>query len=172
LEHDGVVPDIMAVAKGLGGGYLALGAAILQERLWEPLAQRHGGLMTGHTFSGHTTACAAGVAVQRIVERDQLLDKVKEDGIYLASLFLGIELVADRATKEPYDPAFLLHARVRDQSFADGLICYPAAGNVDGVKGDHIILAPPYNATRAELEEIVDKLQRSLTQAIGALPRR
>jgi adenosylmethionine-8-amino-7-oxononanoate aminotransferase len=191
LEHDGVVPDIMAVAKGLGGGYLPLGAAILQERLWEPLAQRYGGLMTGHTFSGHTTACAAGVAVQRIVERDQLLDKVKEDGIYLASLlrqtigarpyigdirgrgfFLGIELVADRATKEPYDPAFLLHARVRDQSFANGLICYPAGGNVDGVKGDHIILAPPYNATRAELEEIVDKLQRSLTQAIGTLPRR
>jgi adenosylmethionine-8-amino-7-oxononanoate aminotransferase len=191
LEHDGVVPDIMAAAKGLGGGYLPLGVAILQERLWEPLAQRHGGLMTGHTFSGHTTACAAGLAVQRIIERDRLLDKVKEDGIYLASLlrqtigdrpyigdirgrgfFLGIELVADRATKEPYDPAFLLYARVRDQSFANGLICYPAAGNVDGVKGDHIILAPPYNATRAELEEIVDKLQRSLTQAIGALPRR
>ena len=86
LEHDGVVPDLMAVAKGLGGGYLPLAAAILQERLWEPMAQRHGGLLTGHTFSGHTTACAAGVAVQTIVARDRLLDKVKEDGLYLTSL--------------------------------------------------------------------------------------
>jgi hypothetical protein len=191
LEHDGVVPDIMSVAKGLGAGYLPLGAAILQERLWEPLAQRHGGLMTGHTFSGHTAACAAGVAVQTIVERDRLLDKVKEDGLYLARLlrqslgerpyigdirgrgfFLGIELVADRASKEPYDPALQLFARIRDQSFANGLICYPVGGNVDGVKGDHVILAPPYNASRAELEEIVDKLQQSLTQVFAALPKR
>jgi len=191
LEHDGVVPDIMSVAKGLGAGYLPLGAAILQERLWEPLAQRHGGLMTGHTFSGHTAACAAGVAVQTIVERDRLLDKVKEDGLYLASLlrqalgerpyigdirgrgfFLGIELVADRASKEPYDPTLQLFARIRDQSFANGLICYPVGGNVDGVKGDHVILAPPYNATRAELEEIVDKFQRSLTDVMAALPKR
>ena len=147
--------------------------------------------MTGHTFSGHTAACAAGVAVQTIVERDRLLDKVKEDGLYLASLlrqslgerpyigdirgrgfFLGIELVADRASKEPYDPTLQLFARIRDQSFANGLICYPVGGNVDGVKGDHVILAPPYNATRAELEEIVDKFQRSLTEVMAALPKR
>jgi len=191
LEHDGVVPDLMAVAKGLGGGYLPLAAAILQERLWEPMAQRHGGLLTGHTFSGHTAACAAGAAVQTIVARDRLLDKVKEDGLYLTSLlrqtlgerayvgdirgrgfFLGIELVADRAKKEPFDPELQLFARLRDQAFANGLICYPVGGNVDGVKGDHVILAPPYNASRAELEEIVGKLEKSLTQVIAALPTR
>jgi adenosylmethionine-8-amino-7-oxononanoate aminotransferase len=191
LEHDGVVPDVMSVAKGLAAGYQPLGAAIMHERLWEPMIARHGSLMTGHTFSGHTTACAAGVAVQKIVEREHLLDKVKTDGVYLMELlrktlgerayvgdirgrgfFIGIELVADRPSKEPFEPALQLHARVRDRTFANGLICYPAGGNVDGVKGDQIILAPPYNASRAELEEIVDKLQRSLTEVVAALPKK
>ena len=191
LEHDGVVPDVMSVAKGLAGGYLPLGAAILAERLWEPMMARHGGLMTGHTFSGHTAACAAGVAVQTIVEREGLLDKVKTGGAHLMGLlrdalgerpyigdirgrgyFIGIELVAERASKEPFPPSLQLFARVRDQSFANGLICYPTGGNVDGVKGDQIILAPPYNASRAELDEIVDKLQQSLSEVMAALPKK
>ena len=191
LEHDGVTPDLMSVAKGLAGGYLPLGAAIFSERLWEPLAARYGGLMTGHTFSGHTAACAAGVAVQGLIERDGLLDKVRRDGVYLMDLlrqalaerpyvgdirgrgfFIGIELVADRVSREPYDPSLQLFARVRDRSFANGLICYPSGGNVDGVKGDHIIIAPPYNAARAELDEIADKLQRSLAEVIEGLPRK
>jgi adenosylmethionine-8-amino-7-oxononanoate aminotransferase len=190
LEHDEVVPDIMSVAKGLAGGYLPLGAAVLHERLWEPMIARYGALMTGHTFSGHTAACAAGVAVQTIVERDGLLDKVKRDGVYLMDLlrqalgdrpyvgdirgrgfFIGTELVAERASKEPFPPALQLFSKVRERTFANGLICYPTGGNVDGVKGDQIILAPPYNASRAELEEIVDKLQRSLTEVMAALPK-
>ena len=191
LEHDGVVPDIMAIAKGLGGGYLPLGAAIYHERLWQPMQARHGGLMTGHTFTDHTTACAAGVAVQTIVERDGLVERVAKDGPRLMAMlgeaignlpfvgdirgrgfFVGIELVADRASKEPYDPALQLFARVRDRSFANGLICYPAGGNVDGVKGDHVILAPPYNASESELGEIVDKLATSLKQVFGELAKR
>jgi adenosylmethionine-8-amino-7-oxononanoate aminotransferase len=190
LEYDGVVPDVMSVAKGLAGGYLPLGAAIIHERLWEPMISRHGALMTGHTFSGHTAACAAGVAVQTIVERDHLLDKVKQDGAYLMDLlrqtlgnrpyvgdirgrgfFIGIELVADRPAKEPYDPALQLYSKIRDRAFANGLICYPTGGNVDGIKGDQVILAPPYNASRAELDEIVDKLQKSLTEVVAALPK-
>jgi adenosylmethionine-8-amino-7-oxononanoate aminotransferase len=191
LEHDGVVPDIMAVAKGLGGGYLPLGAAIYHERLWQPMQARHGGLMTGHTFTAHTTACAAGVAVQTIVERDRLVERVAKDGPRLLAMlgeaigdlpfvgdirgrgfFVGIELVADRASKEPYDPALQLFARVRDRTFANGLICYPAGGNVDGVKGDQVILAPPYNASESELGEIVDKLATSLKQVFEELPKR
>jgi hypothetical protein len=144
--------------------------------------------MTGHTFSGHTACCAAGVAVQTIVKRDRLVEKVAEDGKYLAAIlnerlgdkpyvgdihgrgfFIGIELVADRAAKEPHDPAKQVFIRLREQSFANGLICYPSGGNVDGVKGDHVILAPPYIATRAELDEIVDKLARSLDQVMGKL---
>jgi adenosylmethionine-8-amino-7-oxononanoate aminotransferase len=190
LEHDGVVPDAMSVAKGLAGGYIPLGAAIYHERLWQPMQARHGGLMTGHTFTGHTAACAAGLAVQRIVERDKLVERVAAEGPKLMAalraaigelpfvgdirgrgFFIGIELVADRARKEPYDPALQLFARVRDKTFANGLICYPAGGNVDGVRGDHVILAPPYNASAAELEEIVDKLAQSLKQVFAELPK-
>jgi adenosylmethionine-8-amino-7-oxononanoate aminotransferase len=128
--------------------------------------------------------------VQTIVEREGLLDKVARDGVYLMDLlrqalgdrpyvgdirgrgfFIGTELVAERTSKEPFPPGLQLFSKVRERTFANGLICYPTGGNVDGVKGDQIILAPPYNASRAELEEIVDKLQRSLTEVMAALPK-
>jgi len=188
LEHDGVEPDIMSVAKGLAGGYLPLGATIYSEKIAGPIIERYGAPLTGHTFTGHTTACAAGVAVQTIIERDKLVEKVAADGpVLMQSLrdaladrpyignirgrgfFIGIELVADQETKEPYDCGLQLFARVRDRAFLNGLICYPSGGNVDGVRGDQIILAPPYNATREELGEIVDKLVTSLSQVMGAL---
>lgn len=190
LEHDGVEPDIMSVAKGLAGGYLPLGAAVYHERLAGPILERYGGLLTGHTFAGHTAACAAGVAVQTIVARDNLVERVAREGVALKQalieriggrsdvgdirgrgFFIGIELVADRATKEPFDPALQLFARVRDRAFANGLICYPTGGNVDGVRGDQIILAPPYNATSAELDEIVETLARSLAEVMAPLGR-
>lgn len=188
LAHDGVEPDIMSVAKGLAAGYLPLGAAVYSDRIAEVIYPAHGGPMTGHTFTGHTTCCAAGVAVQEIVRREKLVEKVAEDGKYLFAaldqrlgdkpyvgnirgrgFFVGIELVADRATKAPFDPAEQVFVKVRDQSFANGLICYPAGGNIDGVRGDHAILAPPYVATRAELDEIVDKLATSLEQVMATL---
>jgi adenosylmethionine-8-amino-7-oxononanoate aminotransferase len=185
LEHDGVEPDLMSVAKGLAGGYLPLGAAIYHRRLADPLYRKHGGPMTGHTFTAHTATCAAGVAVQTIVKRERLVEKVARDGVYLMDrlrealgqrpyvgdirgrgFFVGIELVADRETKEPFDPALQLYAKVRDQALENGLICYPAGGNVDGVRGDQVILAPPYIATRAELDEIVERLAKSIEKVI------
>ncbi len=188
LAHDGVEPDIMSVAKGLAGGYLPLGAAIYGDRVAEAIVKAHGGPLTGHTFTGHTACCAAGVAVQTIVKRDRLVEKVAEDGLYLAAqlrarlgqrpyvgdirgrgFFIGIELVADRAAKRPFDPAQQVYIKLREQTFANGLICYPSGGNVDGVAGDHVIVAPPYIATRAELDEIVDKLATSLDQVMGKL---
>ena len=186
LAVDGVVPDIMALAKGLSGGYLPLGAAVYQNRIHQRIMERHGELITGHTFTGHTTCCAAGLAVQTIVRRDNLVAKASDDGAYLFTrlreaiggrdyvgdirgrgLFIGIELVADRQAKEPFDPALQLFAKVRDRTLENGLICYPTGGNVDGVKGDQIILSPPFTATRAELDEIVDKLAASLEQVIA-----
>ncbi len=188
LAVDGVVPDIMALAKGLSGGYLPLGAAVYQDRIHQRIMASHGELITGHTSTGHTTCCAAGLAVQTIVRRDDLVAKASDDGEYLFArlgeaiggrdhvgdihgrcLFIGIELVADRQTKEPFDPALQLFARVRARALDNGLICYPTGGNVDGVKGDQIILAPPFTATRAELDEIVDKLAVSLEQVIDDL---
>jgi adenosylmethionine-8-amino-7-oxononanoate aminotransferase len=183
LEVDGVVPDIMSVAKGLSGGYMPLGAAVYSDRVNAPIAAATGAVISGHTYSGHTTACAAGLAVQKIIRRDNLVEKASADGEYLFSrlsealgnldyvgdirgrgLFIGIELVADRETKEPYDPNLKLCEKVRDTAFDNGLIVYPTPGNVDGVRGDQMIVSPPYTATRDELDEIVDKLATTLHQ--------
>ena len=188
LEEDGVEPDLMAIAKGLGGGYLPLGAAVYGTRLAETILAAHGEVMTGHTFAGHTAACAAGVAVQRIVERERLVEKVADDAPYLRAalqealgdhpncgdirgrgFFLGIEAVPDRETKAPFDPALQVFLRLREQAFENGLICYPAGGNVDGRRGDHAILAPPFIATRQELDEIVERFARSFRQVMAGL---
>ena len=188
LEHDGVQPDIMAVAKGLAGGYVPLGATIYHDRVGDVLDAKAGGPMTGHTFTGHTLACAAGVAVQRIVMRDRLVSRVASDGpsllkriknqmgdlgslgdVRARGFFVGLEFVADRATKTPFPPELRLYERIRARSLENGLICYPMGGNVDGIAGDTVILAPPYNATAAELDEIIDKLDRSVRQALAAV---
>ena len=186
LAHDGVVPDIMPIAKGLAGGYMPLGAAVYTTKVAEPIFAVHGGPQTGHTFTGHTAACAAGAAVQRIVERDGLVARVADKGEFLKFLlaealgdveavgdirgrgfFVGIELVADRATKRPFPAEKTLYLKIRQHSLENGLICYPCNGNVDGIAGDTIILAPPYIASDAELSEIVDLTARSVCQALA-----
>ena len=188
LEHDGVRPDIMAVAKGLAAGYVPLGATIWHDRVADLLEAKAGGPMTGHTFTGHTLACAAGVAVQRIVARDRLVERAAAEGPRLMQrlrqrlgdidalgdlrgrgFFIGLEFVADRGTKTPFPPERGLHNRIRARSLENGLICYPMGGNVDGVAGDTVIISPPYNAGEAELEEIVDKLDRSVREALAGM---
>jgi hypothetical protein len=187
LAYDGVEPDIMSVAKGLAAGYVPLGAAICTTAVWEVIRAKDGAFGTGHTFTGHTAACAAGVAVQKIIARDGLLAKVAANGDrlkgWMADALTGVEaigdirgrghficaeLVADRATKAPYDAARQLHLKVRAQAMENGLICYPVGGNVDGVNGDIVILSPPYNCTDAELAEIVDKCATSIRQVLRA----
>jgi hypothetical protein len=190
LEHDGVVPDIMAIAKGLAGGYLPLGAAVYHRKVAEPILAVHGAALTGHTFSAHTACCAAGVAVQTIIKRDCLVQCVRDNGPKLMQMlreslrgidavgdirgrgyFIGIEFVADRQTKEPFPAELQLFARVRQTAFDDGLICYPVGGNVDGVNGDIVIIAPPYNASDDELAEIVDKFSHAARKALAAIGR-
>ncbi len=187
LEHDGVEPDIMSVAKGLAAGYQPLGAAICTTKVWEAIRAADGAFGTGHTFTGHTASCAAGVAVQKIVARDGLLAKVAAKGPrlkgWLADAFAGVdavgdirgrghfialELVADRVSKQPFDKDRKLFMKIRAQAMENGLICYPVGGNVDGVSGDIVILAPPYNCSDAELTEIVDKTARSVRQVLRA----
>jgi adenosylmethionine-8-amino-7-oxononanoate aminotransferase len=188
LEHDGVSADIFAVAKGLAAGYVPLGATIFQTRIARVL-DANGGPLTGHTFTGHTAACAAGVAVQTIVRRDRLLERVSADGPRLRAaldreladveavgdirgrgFFVGIELVADRDMKTPFPADLRLSARMGEAAMALGLLCYPVSGNVDGIEGDAILLAPPYNATPAELEEIVVLLGRAVRRTLDGLP--
>ena len=185
LERDGVEPDIMAVAKGLAAGYLPLGAAIYNDRIDQALTLAHGAPMTGHTFTAHTTCCAAGIAVQKIVARDKLVERVAAmeqpfkamlteafDGVEAVGdirgrgFFIAVELVCDRETKMPFAAEHKLALKIRQQALDNGLICYPVGGNVDGINGDVVILAPPYNASAAELAEIVEKTATSVKQVL------
>ena len=181
LEHDGIKPDIMTMAKGLGGGYVPLGATIFSARIGEPIFAASGGPNTGHTFTGHTLACAAAAAVQEIIIRDKLVERVRNDGRHFQAqlqnrigdieevgdirgrgFFVGIELVADRETRQPFSPDLGLYDRIRLRAMAAGLICYPVGGTLDGKQGDVVILAPPYIASDNELEEIIDKFDGAL----------
>ena len=185
-ERDGAMPDILCIAKGLAGGYIPLGATLMSADIAAPIIERHGAYQTGHTFTGHTAACAAGVAVQRVIARDHLIERVRTRGAQfqeqiraaLAGIdevgdvrgrgyFIGIELVCDRARKTPFPRRRQLSADVGARCFADGLICYPCSGNVDGINGDSVIVAPPYNASDSELEEIVGKLARGIRNALS-----
>ena len=185
LEQDGVVPDIMAVAKGLAAGYQPLGATLYSRAIAAVLEAADGGPLTGHTFSGHTTACAAGVAVQTIIERERLLDRVYQAGArfqvalrealsrYEAvgdvrgrGFLIGVELVADRATRAPFPAERALAETIGACAFEDGLICYPSGGNVDGIAGDIVLLAPPYIATDAELEEIIERFGSAVARGL------
>jgi adenosylmethionine-8-amino-7-oxononanoate aminotransferase len=185
LEKDGVEPDIMAIAKGLAAGYLPLGVAVYCDRISNAIAVAHGAPMTGHTFTGHTACCAAGVAVQKIVAREKLVERVAGNEAKLKAMiadalsgtdyvgdvrgrghFIGTELVADRGSRKPFDASLKLFMHIRQQALENGLICYPVGGNVDGVNGDVVILAPPYNASDDELFEMVDKMSRSIRQVM------
>lgn len=187
LQHDGVEPDIMSIAKGLAGGYMPLGAAICTTAVWEPIRAVYGAFGTGHTFTGHTASCAAGVAVQKIMTRENLVARVAANepriraglanglqgvdavgDIRGRGHFIAVELVADRGTKIPFPAARKLALKIRQQGLENGLICYPVGGNVDGLNGDIVILAPPYNATPAELDEITEKTARSIKQVLRA----
>ena len=188
LAHDGVVPDIMAVGKGLAGGYIPLAATILKRELGDTLLARHGAIFTGHTYSGHTTACAAGLAVQRIIQRESLVARVRERGMALQQALrgalgrfaevgdvrgrgylIGVEFVRDRGTREPLPPARAFSQALGRRAFEDGLIVYPCAGNVGGTAGDTVIVAPPYNASDAELEELIERLSRAIERTLAAL---
>ncbi|MGE3832675.1 MAG: aspartate aminotransferase family protein [Parvibaculaceae bacterium] len=188
LAFDGVAPDIMAIAKGLAAGYLPLGATVYSREVSDVITKAHGAPMTGHTFTGHTACCAAGVAVQKIVAREKLVERVAALAPKLRQMmadatagieavgdirgrgfFQAIELVKNRETKAPFDPALKLYMRIRQQALENGLICYPVGGNADGIAGDCVILAPPYNASEAELTEIVDKTAKSVRQVLGKI---
>ncbi len=187
-EQEGIVPDLMAIAKGLGGGYQPIGAVLAQKRIVEAMSHGSGFFQHGHTYLGHPVACAAALAVQRVIERDQLLDKVRDRGRELEArlhkqfaehphvgnirgrgLFLGIELVADRTNKAPFDPSAQLHARIKRDAMARGLMIYPMGGTIDGRTGDHILLAPPFIVEAQHLDLIVKRLCEAVDAAIETI---
>lgn len=186
-EQEGVLPDIEIVAKGLGAGYQPIGAVLVHGRIVEAIRQGSGFFQHGHTYLGHPLACAASLAVQRVIREEGLLENVRSLGRQLdgllrdrlgehphvgdirgRGLFIGIELVADRSTKAPLDPARKVHAAIKRRAMEQGLLCYPAGGTVDGQRGDHILLAPPFNCTIAHLQELTDKLGRVVEDVLVA----
>ncbi|KRQ05374.1 aspartate aminotransferase family protein [Bradyrhizobium manausense] len=187
-QQEGVAPDIQAIAKGLGGGYQPIGAMLASRAIIDTIRAGSGAFQHGHTYLAHPLACAAALAVQDVIREDNLLEQVKQRGKQLEQrlterfrnhrhvgdirgrgLFWAIELVADRATRTSFDPALKLNHKIKAEAFANGLGCYPGGGTVDGVRGDHVLLAPPYIASADEIDQIVDKLGTSVDNVLRSV---
>jgi adenosylmethionine-8-amino-7-oxononanoate aminotransferase len=181
FEQESIRPDIVTMAKGLGGGYQPIGAMLSREFIHSTIVEHAGAFSHGHTYVGHPTACAAGVAVAREIDQRDLLTNVREIGAYLLGqlqdafrehphvgdirgrgLFFGIELVVDRVTREPPKAELGLPVKLRNKAMDNGLICYPAGGTADGSDGLHIMLAPPFIYSEANADELVEKLNATL----------
>ncbi len=185
-EHDRIAPDIMCLAKGLGGGYQPLGAMLCTDHLYRTITDGSGVFVHGHTYQAHPMGAAAGLAVVTALLERGLVDRVAAmaDGLETRlrdrlgdhphvgdirgrGFFWGVEFVAERATKEPFDPVLTVSDRLRATALDNGLMCYPTRGAADGVRGDHVILAPPFIITDSELDEAVDLLARSIDQVLN-----
>ncbi|MGS1106565.1 aspartate aminotransferase family protein [Achromobacter anxifer] len=186
VEQEGVTPDLITIAKGLGGGYQPIGAVMVQQRIVAAMQQGSGFFQHGHTYLGHAIACAASLAVQEVIRRDGLLARVQAQGAGLRQrldsalgahphvgdirgrgLFMGIELVQDRASKQTFDPALSLHARIKREAMARGLMVYPMGGTIDGRQGDHVLLAPPFIISDDELDQLTERLAGAIDAAIA-----
>ncbi|MER8944619.1 aspartate aminotransferase family protein [Mesorhizobium sp. M0959] len=186
-EQDGIAPDLLTIAKGLGGGYQPIGAVLLGRHIFDAFAQGSGFFQHGHTYMGHPMAAAAGLAVQEVIRRDGLLDNVSAMGAQLderlhqrfdnhhhvgdirgRGLFKGIELVVDRASKEPFDQRLELNARIKREAMARGLMIYPMAGTIDGVRGVHVLVAPPFIISKQDIDRIVERLGEAIDAAIAS----
>ena len=188
FEQDDVIPDLVTIAKGLGGGYQPIGAVLASEKIVSALQAGSGLFQHGHTYICHATAASAALAVQQVIERDNLLDAVKQQGAYLQNalcevlgdlpyvgdtrgrgLFAGVELVRDKESKTPFDPALKLHAAIKANCMARGLLVYPMGGTIDGQYGDHILIAPPFIITPSQLDFVVDTLSVVIREETGKL---
>lgn len=184
-EHDGVTADLICIAKGLGAGYQPIGAVMVSAQIRAAIRDGSGFFQHGHTYIGHATACAAALSVQQEIERYGLLQQVVARGAALAArlqvrfgdhpqvgdmrgrgLFQGLELVRDKASREPFAPKLKLHARIKQHAMEGGLMCYPMGGTLDGQRGDHVLLAPPFIITEAQLDELVDALALAIDGAL------
>ncbi len=177
-EHDNVMPDLVTIAKGLGGGYQPIGAIVTRKHIRDAIAADPGGFAHGHTYIGHAISCAAGVAIQKCLD-DGLLESVSGKGEMLLAvlrdrfqdhpyvgdirgrgLFAGIEFVANRDTKMPFSAEEKIPSKLKIAAMEHGLICYPGGGSVDGKRGAHMLLAPPFIAEEQHFEQLTDKLSQ------------
>ena len=176
-EQEGISPDIVTIAKGLGAGYQPIGAMLCSGKIYAAIEGGSGFFQHGHTYIGHPTACAAGDVVVRKLTEGGLTERARIMGDRLEAalrdafgqhphigdirgrgLFRGLEIVEDRETKRPFAPERAVHKAVKKTAFENGLICYPMGGTIDGRQGDHVLLAPPFILEDAHIDELVGKL--------------
>ena len=184
-EQEGVVPDLMTIAKGLGAAHQPIGAVLIAEKVHEALVAAGHPFQHGHTYIGHPIPCAAALAVQQVIRRDNLLENVRVQGDRLKArlderfgnhahvgdirgrgLFRGIELVADRGTKAPFAPDIDLAGRIMRTTMERGLCVYPGRGTADGISGDHVLIAPPFIVDGETIDTIVERLGDAVDAAI------
>jgi adenosylmethionine-8-amino-7-oxononanoate aminotransferase len=184
-EQEGIAPDLIAIAKGLGGGFAPIGAMLVGDRIFAAVRDGSGAFPHSQTYMGHPLACAAALAVQKVIQRDGLLQNVRTRGAYFErrlrerfgnhhyvgdirgrGLFWGLEIVADRSRKTPFDPGLKLHAGIKKAAMERGLMVYPMGGTVDGRSGDHVLLAPPFIMTEPDADEIVERLGLAIDDAL------
>lgn len=188
-EAEGINPDILCIAKGLGAGYQPIGAMLCSAEIYSAIENGSGFFQHGHTYIGHPVAAAAGLAVVKALTGRGLIAQSRDKGVQLQDmlaqrfgqhpyigdirgrgLFLALEIVKDRESKTPFDPALKLAAKFKRQAFENGLICYPMSGTRDGANGDHILLAPPFIINDAEMAELVDKLDKTFAEVLPKHP--
>ncbi len=187
-EQEGVEPDIITIAKGLGAGYQPIGATLASSKIASAITEGSGNLEHGHTYLAHATTCAGSLAVQKVIEEDNLLLQVRARGAQMMELlneklgqhphvgeirgrglFIGLEFVADRETKKPFAADLNVAGRLKAAAFENGLICYPSGGTADGFVGDHVLLAPPFIISESEVEQLVDLFDKSFAQVMDAV---
>ncbi|KAL2399102.1 putative aminotransferase [Exophiala dermatitidis] len=178
--HDVVVPDIVTIGKGLGGGYMPVAGLLVHRKIVDVLKKGTSNFNHGHTYQAHPVGCAATLAVQQILYREGLVDNCARMGKLLYSLlrdtfanckyvgdirgrglFWGLEFVRDKDSRASFDPSVAFGPRFQALAFELGVAVYPGTGTVDGFRGDHAILSPPYNVTEDELHKIVQILKRA-----------
>ncbi|MER8543314.1 aspartate aminotransferase family protein [Mesorhizobium sp. M1334] len=186
LEQEGIVPDLVTIAKGLGGGFQPIGAVLLSKEIYRAFKEGSGLFQHGHTYIGHPIAAAAASKVVEILKRPETIANISRMGERLDAglnaalgqspyvgdirgrgLFRGVEIVADKDTKQPFDPAYKIHSKIKKEAMQRGLMCYPMGGTIDGVHGDHVLLAPPYIIQSEQIDMIVERLAAAIDSAVA-----
>jgi len=185
-QQEKVIPDIVTMAKGLAAGYQPIGALLCRPELIDVIKDKSGFFQHGHTFMGHATAVAASLATLRAIKGENLLENVVTRGKGLRKnlrsafaehpfvgdvrgrgLFIGVEFVADKKSRQPFDPAAKIHKKIQAAAMDHGLLCYGMGGTVDGKSGDHVLLAPPYIINSEQQQELLEKFTAAVTAALS-----
>ena len=184
-QQEHIIPDIVTMAKGLAAGYQPVGALLCRSEIVDTIRSNSGFFQHGHTFMGHATAVAASLATLQAIKNEDLLENVIKRGKQIRAglrdalgnhanvgdirgrgLFIGVELVADRQTKEPLDASLKTHNNVQKAAMDNGLLCYGMGGTIDGRRGDHVLIAPPYNLDGAQQQELVEKFSAAVASSM------